>query len=277
MLGTAFSLLEEGVLTQSLFNPDYVGQRLLDYGYIPALGTSLNWSVFVLSLHVVWSVATPILIAEGIAPDRTQQWLKSPGLLITSLLFLGGCVATASFSLKSSPFVATTKQFAAVGLLMLVAIVGAFTIGSRTRMGTHQTTRSASHAPEPWLVFLATATIAILFMMAEPLARDRGMAPFVSVIARVACEAVAAALILWWSRLRAWGPRHYLALSAGTALTYSLFGLLAFLQGHTKLGVPTDRIDVVGQLCLAAAVFLLIWWGNRRSDRAEAEQQEKSN
>src|SRR5206468_5799611 len=67
LLGTAYSFFEEGFLTQSLFNPSYVGQRLLDYGYLPALGTSLNWSAFVLSIHVVWSIATPILIAEGVA------------------------------------------------------------------------------------------------------------------------------------------------------------------------------------------------------------------
>ena len=73
LLASAYSLIEEGFLTQSLFNPNYVGQRLLDYGYIPRLGTSLNWSVLVLSIHVVWSIATPILIAEGIAAETSNS------------------------------------------------------------------------------------------------------------------------------------------------------------------------------------------------------------
>lgn len=266
LLATAFSLLEEGFLTQSLFNPNYVGQRLLDYGYIPALGTSLNWSVFVLSIHVVWSIATPILIAEGVASDRpTEPWLKTPGLLITSLLFMLGCAMTASFSLKSSPFVATRSQFLVVGLLVLVAIVGAFVIGSHADTGEHQTERVESRAPRAWWLFLATLAMAILFMMVESLARARGMAPFISVLARVACETMAAALIVWASRKPGWGAWHYLALSAGTTLTYALFGLVAFLQGHTNLGVSTDRIDIAGQIVLASAVFLLIWWGSRRS------------
>lgn len=64
LLAAAYALIEEGFTTQSLFNPNYAGQRLLDYGYIPALGTSWVWAVFVLSIHVVWSVSTPILIAE---------------------------------------------------------------------------------------------------------------------------------------------------------------------------------------------------------------------
>src|SRR4030095_8513063 len=44
LLALAYALLEEAFLTQSLFNPNYVGQRLLDYGFIPPLRTSLNWA-----------------------------------------------------------------------------------------------------------------------------------------------------------------------------------------------------------------------------------------
>jgi hypothetical protein len=267
LLAAAYSLLEEGFLTQSLFNPNYVGQRLLDYGYIPALGTSLNWSVFVLSIHVVWSIATPILIAEGVAADRrTQPWLNTPGLLITSVLFVAGCAMTASFSLKSSPFVATKSQFLVAGLLLLLAIVGAFMIGSGAGKGEHPAAGGAGpHAPRPLAVFLATLALTILFMMAEPFARDHRMAPLVSLLGRVACETMGVALIVWWSRMREWGGAHYLALAAGTTLTYALFGLVAFLQGHTNLGVPTDRVDIVGQIALASAVFLLIWWGSRQN------------
>src|SRR5262249_35453142 len=56
MLALAYALVQEGLTTQSLFNPNYANERLLDYGYIEALGTSLNWTVFVLTLHVVWSI-----------------------------------------------------------------------------------------------------------------------------------------------------------------------------------------------------------------------------
>jgi hypothetical protein len=265
-LGMAYSLLEEGFLTQSLFNPIYAGQRLLDYGYIPALGTSFNWSVFVLSIHVVWSVATPILISEGVASARrTQSWLKTPGLVITSMLFVVGCAGTASFSLKASPFLATRSEFLAVGLLVLLAIVGAFTLGSRADSGEDDATTAGPAAPKPLFVFLTTFAFAMLFMSAEAFARERGLPPFVSVIARLACEGIAAATILWWSRMRKWTPAHYLALAAGTTLTYTLFGLAALVEGHTNLGAPTDRIDIAGQIVLASGVFLLIWWGARRN------------
>jgi hypothetical protein len=263
-LGAAYSLLEEGFLTQSLFNPNYVGQRLLDYGYLPALGTSLNWTLFVLSIHVVWSIATPILIAEGVAADRrTRPWLKTPGLVITFLLFGVGCFGTVSFSLRSSPFVASGSQFAAAGLLVVLAIVAAFTIGPNP--GDRRSAASEATAPRPAWVFLTILALAITFMLVEPVARDRGLAPFLSVLVRLACEASAAVSIVWWSRMRGWGPGHYLAIAAGATLTYALFGLAAFLQGHTNLGAPTDRIDIAGQIVLASAIFSLIWWGARRS------------
>ena len=43
LLALAYALIEEGFTTQSLFNPTTQGSRLLDYGFIPALGTSLDW------------------------------------------------------------------------------------------------------------------------------------------------------------------------------------------------------------------------------------------
>lgn len=266
LLGAAYSLMEEGFLTQSLFNPNYMGQRLLDYGYVPALGTSLNWSVFVLSIHVVWSIATPILIAEGVAADqRTLSWLKTPGLGITSMLFVVGCALTASFSLKSSAFVATRSQFIVVGLLVLLAVVGSFAIRARADTGAHETTAVGSIAPRPIWALLVTLALASAFMVAEPVARHRGMAPFLTVLTRLACEIGAGGVIVSWSRMRTWGPSHYLAISAGTTLTYSLYGFVVLLQGHTNLGAPTEWIDVAGHIVLASVVFLLILWGARRS------------
>jgi hypothetical protein len=64
---------------------------------------------------------------------------------------------------------------------------------------------------------------------------------------------------------------HYLAIAAGTSLTYALFGLYAFVhEGHTHLGVPTGAIDVAGQIVLTLIIVALIGWGVRRSQRGGA-------
>ena len=89
LLALAYALIEEGFTTQSLFNPNYAGERLLDYGFIPAFGTSLNWAVFVLTIHVVWSIGSCIVIAEALAAVRwSTPWLGRLGYTLTALLFL---------------------------------------------------------------------------------------------------------------------------------------------------------------------------------------------
>src|SRR5215471_3859763 len=99
LLAVAYALVEEGFGTQSLFNPYYAGQHLLAYGYVPALGTSPVWALFVLSIHVVWSISTPILIAEGLAGDRrTTPWLGRIGLAVVAALFVLGFAATTLFT-----------------------------------------------------------------------------------------------------------------------------------------------------------------------------------
>ena len=78
LLALAFGVVEEGLLTQSLFNPDYLGLHKLSFGYLPALGIGLPWTIFVLTLHVVWSLATPIAVAESVFPEE-EPWLGPRG------------------------------------------------------------------------------------------------------------------------------------------------------------------------------------------------------
>lgn len=57
VFGLAYAVVEEAFVTQSLFNPNYLGLRLLDYGYVSELGISVWWTVFVLGIHTIWSTA----------------------------------------------------------------------------------------------------------------------------------------------------------------------------------------------------------------------------
>ena len=270
LLALAYALLEEAFLTQSLFNPNYVGQRLLDYGFIPSLGTSLNWTSFVLSIHIVWSVATPILIAEGLAAERrTTPWLKQPGLIVTTLLFLLGCAATAAFSLKSSPFVASTMQFVVSAVFIVGVIVVAF---AAFRPEPWQPS-TAQAAPSRWLVCVIMLVLASVYFAGESIAHERGMPPVAPLVFRLACEGTATWLLVIWSTRRGWDARHYLAVATGTTLTYFLFGLNALMRGHTNLGAPTNAVDVTGHIALGVAVFGLIVLGaraNRRQERTES-------
>src|SRR3954469_15280356 len=80
LLATAYGLFEEGFVTQSLFNPNYLHLRLLDFGFLPILGTALPWAIFVITIHAVWSITVPIALIESAVPSRRDQpWLDVLG------------------------------------------------------------------------------------------------------------------------------------------------------------------------------------------------------
>ena len=63
-------------------------------------GTAAPWAINVVVLHVVWSLAVPIGMAECLFPKRrTEPWLGPVGLGVTALLFLAGvAMVTAYFA-----------------------------------------------------------------------------------------------------------------------------------------------------------------------------------
>jgi len=114
VLALAFGVFQEGLLTQSLFNKDYAGQHLLDDGFIPALGIAIPWTIFVLTIHTVWSISTPIaLVEESTRSRRTQPWLRTRGLIVTAALFLLGCVITFAISYGNGHYVAPAPKLLA--------------------------------------------------------------------------------------------------------------------------------------------------------------------
>jgi hypothetical protein len=263
LLALAYALIEEGLTTQSLFNPSYAGQRLLDYGYIAALGTSLDWTVFVLTIHVVWSVACGITIAEAVAGERWDEpWLRIPGYVITALLYVVGCIFTVAFTIKTFPYVATPAQFAAV----VVSTIAAIVLGLRLR-STSSSSPEPRSSPAAWIIASVATVLSSAFQLVV-FYGWRVLPAAISLLIMLAIMAVAVALIARWSRRPGWGPGHSLALAIGAIVTYGWLGIVRMLvQGHTALGVPTTSLDVVGQSILLLAVLTVAWLGMHRQGR----------
>lgn len=108
-----------------LFNPHYLGLDLLSYGHLGALGIGLPWTIFVLTIHVVWSIATPIALVEGIWPGR-DRWFGRVGLGVVIGVLVLGALAIAGVSWSSSGFIAAPGQLVAAALLALVVAAVAF-------------------------------------------------------------------------------------------------------------------------------------------------------
>ncbi|WP_410672792.1 hypothetical protein [Amycolatopsis sp. cmx-4-68] len=242
-LGLAFGLLEEGLLTQSLFNPDYLGIRVLDAGHIPALGIGAPWTVYVLTLHVVWSMATPIAVTEALA--GREPWLGKLGLAFWSVVFVLGCVAEFLMSLLvgPAPFIAEPAQLIVAGLLVIGLVVLAI-------RGFRRPPSAPPHG-NAWAGFAVGLVAGTGLQLLE---RWESISPWL-LAALMLLLIVLAAVVL-----RALDPPA-LAPAAGTLLTYCWVGL--------NTAISQGVVAIIEQSALVAvAVTLLVITARRQ--RADA-------
>lgn len=234
LLGLGFGLLEEGVLTQSLFNPRYLGLDLLSYGHIDLLGIGLPWTLFVLTLHVVWSIATPIALVEGIWPGR-QPWLRRGGLVVAAVVFVLGGLAIFGGSWASSQFRATPGQ------LIVSAVLAVITVGLALRLPRTAGPRQPGRV-------LPAALLATTSASGFQLLHHYGWSVFpvwlTVTLTAVVLAGTAVTAIRW--RL------DVLGLSVGPVLTYAWVGL-ASASSHGFAAVVEQLVIVA----LAGAVTLV--------------------
>jgi hypothetical protein len=129
VLGVAYGLVEEGIATQSLFNPNYLHMHLIAFGYMPSLGTALPWDIYVVALHAVWSIIVPIGLVELLFPLRRRQpWLGNTGLSVIALLFALGIAAVTTASWRMGSFFASPAQLGASAALAAAVAAAAFAL-----------------------------------------------------------------------------------------------------------------------------------------------------
>lgn len=254
LLALAYGLFEEGLSLQTLFNPNYLGLRLLDQAYVPALGIGGWWTVYVLTLHTVWSISVPIALTEALFADRrTTPWLGKVGLGVAVGLFLVGLVMNHAMTGKMEKFSASLPQLASVAVLIGVVVLLAFKVRGRSEL-------RAGFVPKPWQVGAFTFVLGLLHMRGHLLAQNWALVALLLVVL-----AGAAACILTWSARSGWTPLHLLSAAGGAAITY---GCLAFPQEPSYGAKGT--VDLVGNIIFGALAVLLLTLAIRAQRRALA-------
>src|SRR5580700_244206 len=254
VLAFAYAVFEEAFTTQTLFNPNYLNLNLhlLQPAYIPALGIGIWWTVFVLTLHTVWSISVSIGLVEALVPDRaTTPWLRGVGLTVTSILLVLAAIATTAHQIKTSHFVASTAQFCGAALVCVVAIVAAFLLPapSAPRMP-----RSApnpwvpnSWVPSPWLIGAGALVAGSIFLIVP------GPWGWTAVAIYALLDLVVIAAVAILSHREGWNATHRLALAGGAALAYAWH---AFIQ-HPAVG-DAGRSTRIGNVIFAAGLIVLL-------------------
>ncbi len=257
-LAVAFGVLEEGLLTQSLFNRGYLDQHLLDPGYIPALGTAAPWALYVVTLHTLWSISTPVALVEESTNDRrTQPWLGNVGLTVVALLFTLGCAFTffISYAQSKTHFIASLQQLGVAAAIVVVLVAVAF----RLPAPKPPADRHPGPVPNPWLV-LATAIVAgVAFEAATAVPIWAGLALMLGAVV------VMALLVARWGRRAAWGRWHRFALATGAVLTdaWHSFALGADARGAELV------LNLVSHAIFALVGLGVVWLAGRRIRRPQ--------
>jgi hypothetical protein len=242
LLALAYGLIEEGLVTQTLFSRSYFGLDLLRESYIPALGMGAWWTLFVLTLHTVWSIAVPIALVEAFVPDReTTPWLGKIGLTVTTLLFVLGAVVIFLLTYGQEHFIASIPQLAGV-VVVVALVIAAFAVKvPRPRIDLA--------APKPWGVgvfsFLAASTfLAVRYFLTD----------WPIVVLYLVLFVAVAVTVLRWSSRKGWGLAHSLALAGGALLTYAWHSFI-----ETPIIGSQGTIDLLGNAIFAlCAVALLV-------------------
>ena len=252
LLALAYGVLEEAFLTESLFNPDYLGLHLdlLDRAPLPALGMGAWYTVFVLTLHGIWSIPLPIALIEALVPSRAvSPWLSKTGLGIVVGIFLAACAALANFSVRSDAahFLASRAQFLGASACLLLLVFAAFAWRGR------QTLRTSRWMAPHWVPGAVSLGLASAFLSIP------GDWAWGAVLAYLLLDLVALLVLGRWSRSAAWGAIDRLSVAAGAAMAYAWHAFFAIPSLGTT-GLETR----MGNAVFALLALVVIAAGARR-------------
>lgn len=253
VLALAYAVIEEAFVTQSLFNPNFVGLRLLDYGYIPALGIGAWWTVFVLTIHTIWSISVPIALIESFSPDSEQApWLGPVGLIFTVMLFLAGAFLLYGTQ-QQEPFMASSSQLIGAGAAVVILIAASIGIGRSKRLAAP----SGKEAPSSLAVGAAAFLLSSGFMALAIV--HNAIPAALNVAGKLALLAVLAVLLWNWSNRQGWSGLHRFAAASGLLLTYAWYG---FVQPPTT-GDTSPVVDLAGNAVFTVGA-LILWAAIRK-------------
>jgi hypothetical protein len=261
VLAAAYGVVEEGLIIQSMFNPDLFKAGLLGGR---ALGVNWVWSEWTVGYHAVYSITIPVLLAELLFPSRrAEPWLGGKGLTVVGALYVLSALAVGmAFRRLIAPDFRTPPAQAVGAALCAVALV-VLALRWPDMPRARRPEPDARGAPSPWVVgllaFLAAA--AWFQLLALPEALKTGTLVLVPMLSGVALAAGVAAMLRRWSdREEGWTDLHRLALVFGALPPVMLFGFFVVTAGN--------RVDQVGQgVASAVAVGLLTAFALRLRQR----------
>lgn len=249
VLALAYALLEEGIVLGTLFNREYLGLGLLEYGWMPQLGTSPVWAGYVIGIHSIWSILIPIVLTEHLFPKcAARPWLRIPGTVVVALMYLLGTAVVGLGNYYTYRFFPSPAQLLTV-VVLASACVAAGLLVRPSRGRGHD-----GRVPATGVL----AAVALLGGSVFILIQEIGPVPVGATLAIMAVAVVATVATLGVaSRRAAWSTRHTLGAASGALATYGWAGFLVqfSVHGFSTTGLIAQLVFVA----IAGALLALCW------------------
>lgn len=247
VLALAFGVIEEGLVTQSLFNPHFPGIGYLGT-YGRWLGVNWYWTEYILGWHAVWSISLPILLTELLFPARqSQPWLGRIGLGAVGAIFVLAGLSFAAIQHSLTGFMASPVLLACAALLVIGLVLLALMMPQRILNISSQ--RSAEDVPSHWVIGLFALVTGIVW-----LGNHRLISPTFVLPAPVLILFLAALVVVVVLLIRRWSAQDIrLPLASGGLLAGEFVGLKIVQNGTT-----TDLIELA-VLCAVTVMLLALF------------------
>lgn len=222
LLGLAFGLLFEGLVTRVIFNPSWEGLgRMGEYTHV--YGVSWTLAVGIVHFQAVMAIVCPVFIAEMLYPERRYESWIGAGTLVACGIALPAWTAVIGLFV---PFIPPLPVVLTVILLVAALVALALTVPAD---GSSDGSWSVAR---PFLFAFVAGSGMTLVMVGTFVVPNFGSRPpwpalFVTLIALVAAELVTLVVL---SRRGAWNDRHRLAMVAGFLAFFLVFGMMRDLD-----------------------------------------------
>lgn len=258
VLGTAYGILEEGLMVKSFFDPHW-----MDLGPLGVYGrwggVNWVWSLGLTIFHAVWSIGIPILLVTLLFPDRAREpWIGRRVLRALAVLLLVdvvfGFLALTTYRPQAVPYV-----LAILAIVALCFTARRMPVALRKRPSI-DTTADKPHSLRCFALGLAFTIAFFALLWVIPSTSVSALGDMALMLLLAAAGWLGLPRLIPASR---WDARHLLALASG-ALSFLI--VLAPLQELSpERSAETRGMALVG---LAMAI-LLVWlgWRIRRLER----------
>ncbi|MFF0718855.1 hypothetical protein [Verrucosispora sp. NA02020] len=209
LLAAGFGVVQAGLVDQSLFNPGFLADTefadisAADNTRIPVLGVSAQEAISFLGNHVALTICAPIALVESyLSPARRlRPWLRAPGLIAVTLLYLLGSLLIFVDDSGRKGFLASPGQLIGAAVLVLCLVV----VAALPRWRRRPAPRTAS-TPRP---ILAGLLVLVVYLGSSVLSG------WIRVAVSVVAAAALVAVLVRWSERHGWGQSHVLACASG--------------------------------------------------------------